>query len=266
MDDLYQLLRYDGIELESRFRRASIEGRGTSQEVADFREHAVQDFVGRFFPFPHRITKGKLRDSFGGVSDSIDCIVCNPNHPYTVDSQGKFRLLLAEGIDVAIEVKPDIASASELYRGLEQGLTVKTLKRANPPTLKLGGWEYERAFKVPYVIFAMRCKVDPMDTGREIARFYADRQTPALEQADLVAVNGVGIFMNFTDESQYCWNNATTQLTRTGWFFEQWAEDTLAGLIWRLQLLAHASIKMQEDVLPRYLAPRTIKSVVRVNL
>ena len=150
MDDLYQLLREDGIELEAKFRKASIEGKGTSQEVADFREHAVQDFVARFFPYPHRITKGKLRDSFGAISDSIDCIVCNPNHPYTVDSHGKFRLLLVEGIDVAIEVKPDIASSAELRRGLEQGLSVKALKRASPPTLNAStlptktGWFFEQ--------------------------------------------------------------------------------------------------------------------------
>jgi len=265
MDDLYQLLREDGVELESKFRKASIEGRGTSQEIADFREHAIQEFIERFFPYPHRITKGKIRDSFGSMSDSIDCVVCNPNHPYTVDSRGKFRLLLAEGIDAAVEIKPDIASSAELIRGLEQGLTVKQLKRANPPTLMRGGWEYDRAFRVPFVMFAMRCKADPIATGREIAAFYGERQTEMLQQADFVVVNGVGIFMNFTSESLYCWGNAETLPNRTGWFFEQWAENTLAGFVWRLQLLAHASIKMQDDVLPRYLAPKAIRSVVRVS-
>ena len=266
MDDLYQLLREDGIELEAKFRKASIEGIGTSQEVADFREHAVQDFVARFFPYPHRITKGKLRDSFGAISDSIDCIVCNPNHPYTVDSHGKFRLLLAEGIDVAIEVKPDIASSAELNRGLEQGLSVKALKRANPPTLMRGGWEYERAFHVPFVIFAMRCKVNPLDTAKEILQFYASRRVPPLQQADFIVVNGVGIFMNFLDDSMYCWGNAPTLPEKTGWFFEQWADDTLAGFVWRVQLVAHAAIKMQDDVLPRYLAPKGIRSVTRAGL
>jgi len=255
MEDLYALLREDAIELEARFRKASIEGKGTSQEVADFREHAIQDFVARFFPYPHRITKGKVRDSFGEVSDSVDCIVCNPNHPYTIDSHGKFTLLFAEGIDAAIEVKPDIASAAELNRGLEQGLSVKKLARASPPTLDTEPWLVELARRVPYVIFSMRCKANPIDTGKEIVQFYNDHKTPPLQQADFVVVNNVGIFANYIHPRMYRWNiEGTTE--KTGWFFEEWRANTLAGFIWRLQLLAHASIKLQDDVLPRYLVPR----------
>lgn len=264
MDELFELLREDAVELEAKFRKASIEGRGTSQEIADFREHAVQDFVERFFSYPHRITKGKIRDSFGSISDSIDCIVCNPNHPHTVDTHGKFRLLFAEGIDAAIEVKPDIRAHSELKRGLEQGLSVKALRRALPPTLMRGGWIFDRAHFVPFVIFAMQCKSDPMETGREIVRFYSEKATPVLQQADFIVVNNVGIFTNFIDQSQYCWGNDVAPADKTGWFFEEWAENSLAGFIWRLQSVAHASIKMQEDILPRYLQPKGIRSIRKV--
>lgn len=59
MDDLYQLLREDALQLSSEFRKASIQGHGTSQEIAEFRENAVQTFLARYFPFPHRIAKGK---------------------------------------------------------------------------------------------------------------------------------------------------------------------------------------------------------------
>lgn len=265
MDDLYQLLREDALELESKFRRASIEGRGTSQEIADFREHALQDFVKRFFPFPHRITKGKIRDTFGSISDSVDCIVCNPNHPYTVDTHGKFRLIFSEGVDVAIEVKPDIGATSELTRGLEQGISVKALKRRNPPTLMRGGWSYDRAFRVPYVIFAMRCKASPIDTLNEISALYSSKGTPALQQADFIAVNGVGLFVNYIDPSMYCWSDKPTVAVQTGWFFEEWADNSLAGFVWRLQMLAHASIKMQDDLLPYYLQPTAIRAVVRAT-
>lgn len=264
MDELFDLLREDGIELESRFRKASIQGKGTSQEIADFREHAIQDFVARFFPYPHRVTKGKIRDSFGAIADSVDCIICNPNHPYTVDSHGKFRLLFAEGVDVAIEVKPDIAATAELLRGLEQGLSVKALKRANAPTLIRMPWHVEHAHRVPFVIFSMRCKADPMATGKEIASFYAAKGTLPTQQADFIVVNNIGIFVNFIDASMYCWGNKDSVPDRTGWFFEEWAENSLAGFVWRLQGLPHASIKMQEDVLPRYLTPKGIRSVRKV--
>jgi len=262
MDEVYALLREDAIELESRFRKASIEGKGTSQEVADFRENALQDFVRRYFPFPHRVTKGKIRDSFGSVSDSIDCVICNPNHPYTVDSREKFSLLLAEGIDAAIEVKPDIQSSAELVRGLVQGLSVKHLLRANTPTIMRIPWVVERSKRVPFAVFAMRCKSDPIDTGREIVEFYRTRQTPPILQADFVAVNNVGIFFNCLDSSMFRWNTPLPEEERTGWIFEEWRSNSLAGFVLHLQDLAHASIKMDEDVLPRYLTPNGVTTGV----
>lgn len=263
-DDLYALLREDADELESRFRRASIQGRGTAQEIADFREGALQSFVSRFFPFPHRITKGKIRDSFGGLSDSIDCIICNPNHPYTIDSFGKFTLLFAEGVDAAVEVKPDIGHSSELQRALIQGLSVKHLLRANQPTLMLMPWSVERSKRVPFGVFAMRCKSDPMTTGDEIVAFYKERDTPRVLQADFIAVNGVGIFANHVDPSLNRWNVDLPPEEKAGWFFEEWRENTLAGFLWNLQTVAHATIKMEEDVLPRYLKPKVVYSVRKI--
>jgi hypothetical protein len=66
----------------------------------------------------------------------------------------------------------------------------------------------------------------------------------------------------------YGWATEQQPEIRTGWFFEEWRQDTLAGFVWRLQLVAHASIKVQEDVLPRYLHPKGgttgVRSVTRV--
>lgn len=255
MDDIYALLQEDAVQLESKFRKASIEGRGTSQEIADFREHALQDFLKRFFPFPHRLTKGKIRDSFGQVSASIDCVVCAPNHPHTIDSHGKFTLLFAEGVDAAIEVKPDIANHAELERALEQGLSVKALRRAITPGTREFHWGAERAKRVPYVVFAMRCKSDPLETGLEILDFYASRGTSRVDQADFVVVNGVGLFNNIIHEQLNNWDMSSNFPNKTGWFFEQWGADSLAGFLWRLHGLAHAGMKLQDDVLPRYLMP-----------
>jgi len=256
MKDLYALIQEDAFAMESSFRKSSLEGKGSPQEIADFREHSVQEFVKRFFPFPHRITKGKIRDSFGAISDSIDCVVCNPNHPYTIDAQKKFTLLFAEGIDAAIEVKPDISSKDELIRGLEQGLTVKNLRRANPPTLLKIPWMVEQSSRVPFVIFAMKCKSDPMDTGKEIVEFYKSKGTPPAQQADFVFVNNVGIFANYLDAAEYRFKTIDQPFDKKGWFFEDWREKALAGFLWHLLLVSHASIKMSEDILPRYLVPK----------
>ncbi|KLN57608.1 hypothetical protein VPARA_11210 [Variovorax paradoxus] len=255
MNDLYSLLREDALQLSSEFRKASIQGRGTSQEIADFREHAVQAFLSRYFPFPHRIAKGKVRDSFGSIAASIDCVVCAPNHPYTVSARDKFNLLLAEGVDSVVEVKPNIADRAELHRALEQGLTVKKLRRATTSLIRDFHPMSEWAKRVPFGVFAMQCKASPIETGFEILEFYSDRGIDPVDQADFIVVNDVCVFSNFVDRSLNPWNLDSSYPNRVGWFYEGWGEDSLVGFLWRLHRVAHAGIKMQADVLPRYLAP-----------
>lgn len=254
MNDLYDLLREDALQLSSEFRKASIQGRGTSQEIAEFRENAVQTFLARYFPFPHRIAKGKVRDSFGSIAASIDCIICAPNHPHTVSVREKFSLLLAEGVDSVVEVKPNIADKTELYRALEQGLTVKKLRRRTTSLLHDSSPLCEWAKRVPFGVFSMQCKASPIETGFEILEFYSSRGVEPLDQADFIVVNDVCVFSNFVDKSLNPWNMAEYP-NQVGWFYEGWAKDSLVGFLLRLHRVAHAGIKLQEDVLPRYLTP-----------
>ena len=85
MNKLIDLLRVETKEIALSFKKASIEGEGTPQEVSDRREAAIHKFMGKYFPFPFRIVKGNIVDSFGEKSNSIDCIVISPSHPFTVD-------------------------------------------------------------------------------------------------------------------------------------------------------------------------------------
>lgn len=254
MNDLYSLLREEALQLSSEFRKASIQGRGTSQEIAEFRENAVQAFVGRYFPFPHRVAKGKVRDSLGNIAASIDCVICAPNHPYTVSVSGKFNLLLAEGVDSVVEVKPNIADRAELYRALEQGLSVKKLRRATTPMIRPYGILGERAKRVPFGIFAMQCKAAPIETGFEILEFYESRRVEPIDQADFIVVHDVCVFSNFVDKTLNPWE-VSGYPNQQGWFYEGWGHDSLVGFLLRLHTVAHSSLKMQEDVLPRYLTP-----------
>lgn len=254
MNDLYDLLREDALQLSSEFRKSSIQGKGTSQEVAEFRENAIQAFLARYFPFPHRIAKGKVRDSFGNITASIDCIICAPNHPYTVSARDKFSLLLAEGVDSVIEVKPNIADKSELHRALEQGLTVKKLRRATTSLIRDHHPMAEWAKRVPFGVFSMQCKSSPIETGFEILEFYSSRGVDPIDQADFIVVNDVCVFSNFVDKSLNCWDMAKFP-NQTGWFYEGWGKDSLVGFLLRLHRVAHAGMKLQEDVLPRYLTP-----------
>lgn len=118
MHEFLGILKLEAQEIQTKFLRSSIEGKGTSQEVSDFREHAVQDFVRRYYFFPYRITKGGIYGSFGHRSDSVDCIILNPNHPNTVNALGKHGLIFADGVD------SDSANKHELDRALIQGISV----------------------------------------------------------------------------------------------------------------------------------------------
>lgn len=267
METLFDLLRLEGAELTHQFQRASISGKGTPQEVAEFREHAVQDFVGRFFPFPYRIAKGNIRDAFGESSDSIDCILCNPAHPHTIDSQGKFQLILADGVDAAIEVKPDISDRSELERGLKQGLSVKRLRRSQSALIHTGTNTISEkyAFRVPYALFAMTAKSNPLDTGREILQYYSANGTERLDQADLVVVNNVGLFVNIQIPRHFPWSLPWPDAQKVGWFFAEWRDQTLVGFLMHLHLLPHARMKVQEDLLLPYLKQAKFVRLIHVG-
>lgn len=96
LSQLLDILKAEGRAITEEFNLASKQGEGTPQEVADFRENAVQSFIARFYPQNFVVSKGKITDLDGAQSDSIDCLLLNPAHPHLVDSKGKFRLIFAE--------------------------------------------------------------------------------------------------------------------------------------------------------------------------
>ncbi|TOL53158.1 DUF6602 domain-containing protein, partial [Vibrio parahaemolyticus] len=89
---------------------------------------------------------------------SIDCLVLNPEHPYTVSEDERFSIILAEGVDFAIELKPDISDEKELKRGLKQIESVKTLTKKHTGTLDLTNSNSEKMketlTKIPSFIFS----------------------------------------------------------------------------------------------------------------
>ena len=87
LNKLQELLRYEQKELQVGFKKASFEGYGTPQEIAARREELVSSFLTKYFPFPFRVVKGNISDSYGRNSCSIDCVILNPAHPYTIDNK-----------------------------------------------------------------------------------------------------------------------------------------------------------------------------------
>jgi hypothetical protein len=262
MEKLLDLLRIDSSELKTSFQKASLQGGGTPQEVSDYREHSFSSFISRYFPFPHRITKGKIHDSYDRVSASVDCVVVNPAHPYTIDSAGKYTLILADGVDVAIELKPDLSKKDELIRGLEQAITVKKLRRVNTPLLlKKRQPEHLIEFSrtIPVFIFSLNAKADPLTTAREIFDFYRTKQIPLLEQIDHVVINECGVISNYKYPEISRMKDKST-----GLFFEEWKDLTLGAFITKLSNVYHATPTISENIINHYLQKLNLYGLWRI--
>ena len=161
MSKLVELLQIEAQEITISFAKASVEGEGTPQEVSDRREETIHRFLKKFFPFPFRIVKGNITDSFGNQSNSIDCIVINPSHPHTLDGEnGKASIIFADGVDYAIEVKPDLSNNNEIERGLKQVQSVKKLIRVRQGLVRSSEGK-ESAKRIPTFIFADKTYANP---------------------------------------------------------------------------------------------------------
>ena len=157
-EKLLRLLQLASTQMINEFAKASIEGEGTPQEVADRNEGYVSSFFRKYFPYPYRVEKGNIIDSFGKKSMSIDCLILNPSHPYTVDANNnKASVIFADGVDYAIEIKSKLSSKDEIARALKQIQSVKKLRRVRNGVLNpynLDEIQLECSKTIPSFIFA----------------------------------------------------------------------------------------------------------------
>lgn len=126
-------------------------------QTATGKERSVAQFLESYLPSDWSVKKGPIYDNHGGISAEVDCAICLPQHPPCRTPNRD--IILAEGVYVAIEVKPDIrtlTSKGEFARAVDQGVSVKKLQR------KVDRFDFlEKATnlavevdKLPYVIFA----------------------------------------------------------------------------------------------------------------
>lgn len=259
MDKLIELLRIETQEIAISFKKASIEGKGTPQEVSDRREDSIHSFIKKYFPFPYRVVKGNIIDSFGGRSNSIDCIVINPSHPYTVNYDGgKASIIFADGVDYAIEVKPDLSDAEEINRGLKQIQSVKKLSRvrtglANSEEAK------ERAKKIPAFIFSNKTYVDIKTLVSNIVDYYVENKVPKHEQFDMLVVNDRAIIFNFGKRTKLQYGNFEgIQVAETG-------EDTLAVFLLFMNHIPRSEPEIDQNVLNIYLRKSSVLSKYKMQ-
>ncbi len=202
---LLKLLSIEASEIATSFQKAGIEGEGTPQEVADRREECFRKFIQKYFPHPYRVVKGNIIDSYGNTSQSIDCIVINPTHPYTIDSLNeRASLIFADGVDYAIEIKPDLGNKKEIERALKQIQSVKKLRRKNANVYFANRFQkeqLERYKTIPGIIYAEETYQD-LDTLFDVIMEYYDKnEVPPLEQFDILFVNNRVLVCNVRPNS-----------------------------------------------------------------
>ena len=259
MDKLIELLRIETEEIATSFRKASIEGEGTPQEVSDRREDAVNRFLKKYFPFPYRVVKGNIIDSFGGRSNSIDCIVINPSHPYTVDCDGgRASIIFADGVDYAIEVKPDLSKDDEIERSLNQIQSVKKLSRVRTGLAETTEAK-ERAKKIPAFIFSNKTYVNIKTLVSNIVDYYVTNNVPKCEQFDLLVLNNRAILFNFGKTAKLQYKDFEgIQIAETG-------EDTLAIFLLFMNQIPKSEPEIDQNILKIYLRNADILSCYKMQ-
>lgn len=249
-DDFMNLMELEYEELNLALSKASIEGKGTPQEVADRKENLFHDFFGKYFPFPYLITKGNITDSFNKRSASIDCIILDPSHPHTIDSKNKkASIIFADGVDYAIEIKGELKDnndpkKSELKRALEQVKSVKELTRVrNGLIFKKDMNEY--TYKIPTIIMAESTYKDIDVLIDKIIKYYKDNKIKRIHQFDIIVVSGY-IIVNSCNGSIFINNTRGLFCVETG-------SKTLAALLLLMSNMPLVQPKINENIYNIYL-------------
>jgi hypothetical protein len=255
MSSLIDILKKESRIINEEFEIASKQGDGTPQEVSDFRENAVQDFISRYFPSSHVVSKGKITDLNGLQSNSIDCLVLNPAHPNLVDSKGKFRLIFADGCDVAIEVKPNLARSDEIKRALEQGISVKKVLRSKTALLMSGSKPkhiVDHSLRIPFYIFCLKA-FDEATLLQKIKEYYKDNNTSIEDQIDGVVIINLGILKQIKHSELNVYGAPHPIGKNSGWYFEDWGESTLVGMLLNIEYSFSSFPSIAESIMKRVL-------------
>lgn len=245
-NEFTELLEYEYDELKLGLSKASIEGKGTPQEVADRREELFHSFFEKYFPFPYKITKGNIIDSFNKRSASIDCVILDPTHPYTIDKKNnKASIIFADGVDYAIEIKGDLASKEEIERALEQIKSVKELTRIKPDSL-IEEDKSEYSHKIPTILFANKTYSDIGELIEKILSYYKENHIKRIFQFDIIIAGDYTIINS-------CKGQISFKGYERGIFFENTGKKTLAVLLYLMSNMPLVQHNFNEPIYNLYL-------------
>lgn len=251
---LLDILNLNTVELEHNLLKSSVLGKGTPQEVSDRREKFVQNLIGSYFPSPHKIWKGNIVDIHGNTSQSIDCLVISPSHPHTINIDDSMpSIIFADGVDLAIEIKPKLDSKSEIERALIQIQSVKKLRRIKHNSLATIQSEekIETLKTVPSCIFSFETYKDINTLLQKITDFYIENEIPRIEQFDLIFINGSSLIFNYK-ASSYFHSQVNLQMDR-GLYYLDDTSKVLGAYLFFMLSFPTSQIPLQENYFKAYL-------------
>ena len=203
--------------------------------------------------------KGNIIDSFGNNSNSIDCVILNPCHPRVLDVvNDRASVIFADGVDVAIEVKPGLSNKKEIHRLLDQIQSVKKLKRVKIGLIninnKYNDKQLEYARQIPCIAFAGKTYKNPRTLVKHIVEYYEEKRVPQNEQFDAIFISGSISVFNFKKFSYVSDDNFE------GIAYSETKEDTLFEMIIQLNRFPKCEPTMGEIVMNIYCKNDAAKS------
>ncbi len=244
-EEFVNLLQLEYKELKLGLAKASIEGKGTPQEVADRREELFHSFFEKYFPFPYRITKGNIIDSFNKRSASIDCIILDPSHPYTIDTKNKkASVIFADGVDFAIEIKGTLNDKNEIERALRQIQSIKELTRVRNGLLYSKD-KNQYTYKIPTILFAEKTFSNIEKLIEIILKYYQENKIKRIHQFDIIIAGDYTIINSC--KGQISFNDLK------GIFFKKTDDKTLAVLLFLMANMPLVQASYNENIYNIYL-------------
>lgn len=252
MNRLEEIIRIESEELANYIKKASVSGSGTPQEVADRREADVRNFFERYFPKPHKTAKGKIDDTYGNRSASVDCLVLNPCHPLLTDANGLMTVILADGVDYAIEIKSNLGDRQELEKALGQSATVKSLRRRNTSFIasKARLEPAECYFQIPSIILCENWGSEVNGLLSNVVSYYEQKQMSRAHQFDILASRQQGIVVNIAPDHYFVSGDIDYSLT-----YAELGLETMGALLAMMMRMPRCEPTINEPVLSHYLKP-----------
>ena len=157
----------------------------------DLSENGWIDWMKDYLPFRYQVTKGKVIDCKGNMSDQIDIIIHDRNFSSPILVQGYPILVPAESVYAVFECKPDV-SADNIRYAQEKAESVRKLVRTSANIRHIDGMS--KTENKPILAGILTKRVSVKDYETEIIK-HNPVDTDPLKRLDLgCSASGYGFF------------------------------------------------------------------------